>query len=178
MRCPLSFARDGVNTIGNDPPSEAPVALDEPHLRHERREALDSRAGAAGRDAFQHLPDEEQEDHGRIDASAQQIASAAAHPAVTYAVAPPERRHVEDGYRSLPFPFPEIEAPSLDITVVWKLPDLFGYVDTWSAVRAAEKAVGRAEIDAFHAELSEAWGDPDAIKRVSWPLSLRIGRVS
>lgn len=91
---------------------------------------------------------------------------------------PPERRHVEDGYRSLPFPFPEIGAPSLDIEVSWKLSDLIGYVDTWSAVRAAEKAVGRAAIDAFHAELSEAWGDPDAPKRVSWPLSLRVGRVA
>lgn len=90
---------------------------------------------------------------------------------------PPERRHVEGGYRALPFPFMALDAPALDIEVTWKLADLVGYTDTWSAVRAAEKAVGRAPIDAFHAELAAAWGDPDTPRRVRWPLSLRVGRV-
>ena len=90
---------------------------------------------------------------------------------------PPERRHVEEGYRSLPFPFDALDAPALDIEAGWKLADLIGYADTWSAVRAAEKAVGRGPIERFHAELAEAWGSPDTIKRVRWPLSLRIGRT-
>ena len=55
---------------------------------------------------------------------------------------PPERRHVETGYRSLSFPFTELAAPDLAIEVRWRLPDLIGYVDTWSAVRAMETAVG------------------------------------
>lgn len=62
------------------------------------------------------------------DASPQQIASAAPHPAVRYAARraddsglddhrvigpywPPERRHVETGYRLLPFPFTEQTPP-------------------------------------------------------------------
>ncbi|KMO42648.1 SAM-dependent methyltransferase [Methylobacterium variabile] len=90
---------------------------------------------------------------------------------------PPERRHVEEGYRALPFPFAPLDAPALDIEVAWRLPDLIGYTETWSAVRAAEKAVGRGPIEAFHAELTEAWGDPDSVRRVRWPLSLRVGRV-
>lgn len=90
---------------------------------------------------------------------------------------PPERRHVEDGYRSLPFPFAPLEAPALDIEVAWKLADLIGYTETWSAVRAAEKAVGRAPVETFHAALTEAWGDPETVRPVRWPLSLRIGRI-
>ncbi|WP_019904563.1 class I SAM-dependent methyltransferase [Methylobacterium sp. 77] len=90
---------------------------------------------------------------------------------------PPERRHVEDGYRSLPFPFEDIPMPSLAIEASWGLRDLIGYTETWSAVRQAEKAVGRAPIDAFRAELAEAWGDPETQRRVTWPLSLRTGRV-
>ena len=90
---------------------------------------------------------------------------------------PPERKHVEDGYRALPFPFTPIDAPALDIDVAWKLADLIEYADTWSAVRAAEKAVGRGPVETFHAELAAAWGDPEAVKRVRWPLSLRIGRI-
>lgn len=41
---------------------------------------------------------------------------------------PPERRHVEDGYRSLPFPFDEMETPKLEIRVDWAFADLVGYV--------------------------------------------------
>jgi SAM-dependent methyltransferase len=90
---------------------------------------------------------------------------------------PPERRHVEDGYRSLPFPFTELDAPPLAIEVLWALPDLLGYVDTWSAVRGAEKAIGRSPIEAFRADLTRAWGDPQRRERIEWPLSLRVGFV-
>lgn len=90
---------------------------------------------------------------------------------------PPERRHVEDGYRSLPFPFDELTAPPLAIEVSWTLPDLLGYIDTWSAVRGAEKAIGRAPIEAFRNEMADLWGDPQRREAIHWPLSLRAGRV-
>lgn len=90
---------------------------------------------------------------------------------------PAERRHVEDGYRALPFPFAALEAPRLVIAVAWRLAELIGYVETWSAVRAAERAVGRAPVEAFRAALAGVWGDPEAAKPVRWPLALRVGRV-
>lgn len=90
---------------------------------------------------------------------------------------PPERRHVDDGYRSLPFPFTEIPAPVLTIELRWKLADLVGYLDTWSAVRKMEAAVGRAPFDRLVEDLIAAWGDPAEAQIVSWPLSLRVGRV-
>jgi SAM-dependent methyltransferase len=88
---------------------------------------------------------------------------------------PPERHHVEEGYRSLPFPFDELQAPPLWIEVSWSLFDLLGYVDTWSAVRGAEKALGSAPIEAFRAEVARAWGDPQRREAIRWPLSLRVG---
>jgi len=91
---------------------------------------------------------------------------------------PPERRHVEDGYRTLPFPFAELTVPALTMSVSWRLADLTGYVDTWSAVREAEKRVGRALLDAFAEKLADVWGDPETRRTVTWPLSLRVGRVS
>lgn len=90
---------------------------------------------------------------------------------------PPERRHVEDGYRSLPFPFREIAAPDLSITVAWSLADLLGYVETWSALRGLEKAVGRGPVDAFHEALAAAWGVAGERRTVRWPLSLRLARL-
>src|SRR5438552_3844 len=41
---------------------------------------------------------------------------------------PPERRHVDDGYRSLPFPFEEIHVPGLAMRASWTRSDLIGYV--------------------------------------------------
>ncbi|WP_246685504.1 class I SAM-dependent methyltransferase [Methylobacterium sp. WL103] len=90
---------------------------------------------------------------------------------------PPERRHVEDGYRSLPFSFAEIAAPDLAITVAWSLADLIGYVETWSALRGLEKAIGRGPVDAFHEALAASWGPGEQLRTVRWPLSLRLARV-
>ena len=90
---------------------------------------------------------------------------------------PPERRHVEEGYRSLPFPFDELAAPALAIEVRWKAPELIGYADTWSAVRGAEKALGREPIERFRRDLLAAWGDPERRRTIRFPLSLRVARL-
>src|SRR4029077_19007824 len=47
---------------------------------------------------------------------------------------PPERRHVDEGYRSLPFPFGELEAPALEIRLDWRLEDLVRSEGTCAAV--------------------------------------------
>jgi SAM-dependent methyltransferase len=90
---------------------------------------------------------------------------------------PPERRHVEEGYRSFDFPFAEIAAPPLAITVHWRAADLIGYTDTWSAVRGAEKALGRSPVVAFRQSLAEAWGDLEQRRTIRFPLSFRVGRL-
>jgi SAM-dependent methyltransferase len=90
---------------------------------------------------------------------------------------PPERRHVEEGYRSLSFPFAELNAPPLAIEVQWRASDLIGYADTWSAVRGAEKALGREPIEQFRRDLLKAWGDPDRRRTIRFPLSLRVARI-
>jgi SAM-dependent methyltransferase len=91
---------------------------------------------------------------------------------------PPERRHVEDGYRSLPFPFDEIPAPDLEMRAEWTLADLLGYVRTWSAVRALERAEGTGAVEALEEELVREWGDGGAPRPVRWPLAVRAGRVA
>ncbi len=90
---------------------------------------------------------------------------------------PAERRHVEEGYRSLPFPFPETRLPYLAIEVSWQLEDLVGYVNPWSAVKAAEKVLGSSPVMELEEELRKEWGDAELRRGVSWPLSLRVGNV-
>jgi len=90
---------------------------------------------------------------------------------------PPERRHVETGYRALPFPFAELPAPDLVMRADWPLAGLLGYVGTRSALRNAETALGHSPLTAFAEELSPVWGDPEAKREIRWPLAFRIGRV-
>ncbi|MFJ3055370.1 class I SAM-dependent methyltransferase [Herbaspirillum sp. NPDC087042] len=90
---------------------------------------------------------------------------------------PPERRHVEEGYASLAFPFAPLDLPPLAIEVQWNVDDLIGYIHTWSAVKAAQKALGGNPADDFATELRRQWGDPAVRRRVTWPLSIRAGRV-
>lgn len=92
---------------------------------------------------------------------------------------PPERRLVEEGYRSLPFPFEPVEAPALALEHRWNVEQLLGYVGTWSAVQSLGKARdGAAELARFQAALRAAWGEPSTERLIRWPLSLRLGRVS
>lgn len=90
---------------------------------------------------------------------------------------PPERRHVETGYQSLPFPFAEATPPKVAMTKSWALNELLGYVGTWSAVRNAEASLGREPLKRFGEAVGEAWGDPGERREIRWPLTMRIGHV-
>jgi SAM-dependent methyltransferase len=90
---------------------------------------------------------------------------------------PQERRIVEDGYRSLPFPFPELETPPFAMTAMWSLPEFLGYVRTWSAVQAIERERGGDAYAGFARALTAAWGDPATRRDVRWDLAIRAGRV-
>jgi len=90
---------------------------------------------------------------------------------------PPERRHVEEGYRSFAFPFEEWTALPLAIEVQWQASELIGYVDTWSAVRGLEKAQGRQPLERFQRELRARWGEQQHRRIIRFPLSLRVGRM-
>ena len=90
---------------------------------------------------------------------------------------PPERKHVEEGYRSLDFPFTEIQAPDMAMSTSWTLPDFIGYVKTWSAVAAMERAIGPEPCERFSQDLSEGWGSVQQKRTIRWPLAIRVGIV-
>ena len=90
---------------------------------------------------------------------------------------PPERHHVDEGYANIPFPFPEEPGPDLTMEVSWPLDRLVAYAGTWSAVKEYRAKTGKDPLPGFRDALAEVWGNPDAPKRVFWPLTFRIGRV-
>lgn len=91
---------------------------------------------------------------------------------------PPERRLVEEGYRSIQMPFAELEVPGFEMAEWWTAEQLVGYVGTWSATSAYRKALNEDPTVELEARLREVWGDPDEAHRVVWQLSVRVGRVS
>lgn len=90
---------------------------------------------------------------------------------------PDERRHVEDGYRALNFPFPEIQAPAFALTADWTLEALLGYLRSWSATARYRSARGSDPVAAFGTRLAPIWGGPETRRTIRWPLSLRVGRA-
>jgi SAM-dependent methyltransferase len=90
---------------------------------------------------------------------------------------PPERRWVDEEYRTLPFPFAEVATPRLVNEERWRLDRLLGYVATWSACRRYRQATGRDPIKMMQDELTAAWGEPSRERPVRWPIFLRAGHA-
>ena len=89
---------------------------------------------------------------------------------------PPERKVVEQGYHTMPFPFAEIAAPPFRMEMHWTLNQLLGYLSTWSATNRFIKANGRNPIEPLAVELARVWGDVNAPRSVVWRFSFRVGR--
>lgn len=90
---------------------------------------------------------------------------------------PPERRHVENGYRSIPWPFAELETPPFQMTARWPLEALLGYCRSWSAVARYRREHGEDPVMRLGESLAEVWGDSGSLRTISWPLTVRAGRV-
>jgi SAM-dependent methyltransferase len=89
---------------------------------------------------------------------------------------PPERVHVESGYRDLPFPFAEVPGPAFVMQAHWTLAQMLAYLRSWSAAQRYLGRTGRDAVAEFAPALTDAWGQPQAIRTVRWPLALRVGR--
>ncbi|MCM3877189.1 MAG: class I SAM-dependent methyltransferase [Thermoanaerobaculia bacterium] len=90
---------------------------------------------------------------------------------------PPERALVARHYADLVFPFEEIPIQPVPMTASWDLERTLGYLSTWSAVKAFQRANHENPLAALAPELAAVWGDPAAEKSISWPLILRAGRI-
>lgn len=89
----------------------------------------------------------------------------------------PERQHVDEGYRTLDFPFEELTTPELSIDRDLDPDGFLGYIGTWSAVRKAEEA-GRSDLFRdFCTDVVRIWGDNGRPRQVSWPVTVRAGRI-
>lgn len=112
-----------------------------------------------------------------VDSSAVQELITEYYEGIVGAFWPPERRFIEEGYRTIPFPFTEIECPGISMQADWNLDELLGYFSTWSATHRYRKATGLNPLDPLRESILPHWDDPTRARRVVWPLALRVGRV-
>jgi SAM-dependent methyltransferase len=90
---------------------------------------------------------------------------------------PPERKPVDELYAPLPFPFDELDVPRMWMILDWPLERFLGYAATWSSTISFVRARGERKLLEAERPLREAWGDPERVRTVRWPLAVRAGRV-
>jgi ubiquinone/menaquinone biosynthesis C-methylase UbiE len=87
----------------------------------------------------------------------------------------PERKMVESGYSELEMPFRELDLPKFEMKAYWSLQQVIGYLGTWSAIGKYRQSKGEDPLLETAARLEQLWDDISEEKKISWPLSLRIG---
>jgi SAM-dependent methyltransferase len=87
----------------------------------------------------------------------------------------PERRLVESGYSTIAMPFEDFEVPSFAMTALWTLPELLGYLRTWSATRRYVEELGHDPVGPLEQKVAAHWGDAER-RVVEWPMAVRAGR--
>jgi SAM-dependent methyltransferase len=90
---------------------------------------------------------------------------------------PPERAHVVAGYSTLPFPYEPVAAPAMSLRCDWTLRQYLAYLHSWSACQRRLKAEGFDVAAAYADAFAEAWGAPETVRTVTWPFTIKAGRL-
>ena len=91
---------------------------------------------------------------------------------------PEEVKFVFENYKTIKFPFTEIQGPEFFIKREWSIDEMINFLSTWSAVGKYWKNLGKDPIHEIIIPLKEAWGDEDELRLIKWPLHYRVGEMS
>jgi hypothetical protein len=86
-----------------------------------------------------------------------------------------ERGHIDAHYRSLPFPFEEIDSPHFSFSVQWNIEQLHGYLSTWSAVHKFKTANKYDPVPPLIEQLRPLC--QSHAQTITFPLFLRLGKL-
>lgn len=95
--------------------------------------------------------------------------------------APQVFQYVESSYKTLPFPFVTVAQESgsqqFEVTVDANLEEYLEYLKSWSAVQTAidhgEEPLNERQKQLF----ADAWGAPETVRCLTWPLTVLLGTV-
>ncbi len=83
-----------------------------------------------------------------------------------------ERKYLDENYKTIPFPFEEIDTPDLVQEYIWKADHLLGYLRTWSAVKHYQDKHQKDPVTLVESELRKAFGTRN---KVVFPILFRMG---
>lgn len=86
----------------------------------------------------------------------------------------PERRHVDEGYQNLPFPYAKIKNAGFDMSYEWNIEQVIGFFSTWSAVQHYKKAKGVDPMHYLVEPLRERWGE-EVKRKITFPFFVVAG---
>ena len=88
-----------------------------------------------------------------------------------------ERKYIDENYKTIPFPFKEIQTPNFVNKLQWTFEHLIGYLNTWSAVKHFINENGYNPVEKLKGELEHHWDNGQA-KEVRFSLLLRLGQIA
>lgn len=110
-----------------------------------------------------------------VDARAREIVDAY-YDGTVGAYWPPERAHIDNGYRDLVWPWPALAPPAIAMVERWTRDEVVGYLGTWSATNVYISKHGPAAFEQLARDLVGVWPD-DERREVRWPLVIKLARV-
>jgi len=87
-----------------------------------------------------------------------------------------ERKYVDEQYRTIPFPFEEVQTPGIEIKTRWKRVHFIGYLNSWSAVQHYIEKNKHNPVALIEEELYANWKDEEEVD-ITFPLFIRAGYV-
>jgi len=86
-----------------------------------------------------------------------------------------ERVLVDTHYRTIDFPFEQLDCPEFEMRFAWSFAQFEGYVKTWSAAIRLEQAKGSSELSKFFEEVGQKWFEEKV--SVRFPVFAKMGYV-
>ena len=87
-----------------------------------------------------------------------------------------ERRHLDEDYRTIPFPFETIEMEEMTMQYEWDLATFVGYLETWSALQHYRKAEQKDPVPAMFRLLQTDWPDSETVG-ITFRILIKAGLV-
>ncbi|HEX2606290.1 MAG TPA: class I SAM-dependent methyltransferase [Flavisolibacter sp.] len=88
----------------------------------------------------------------------------------------PERRHIDEGYRTVVFDFDPLPPNTFHIKKEWTREEFKNYLLTWSSVQKYLKQHQRSPIPLIAGDLDAIWNDTE-VRQFHFPVFLRMGQI-
>lgn len=90
---------------------------------------------------------------------------------------PPERKLIDNQYKTIPFPFTEIKSPQILMQKEWTINQLIGYLLTWSSTQKFINDQGQNMMFNKLETIINSVSSAEKLITITWPIYWRIGSL-